>query len=239
MIGVVFFYTACVCVCQGVTYPACHGIWRFWAPPLERSRLATLAFCGSYAGVVLGMPLSGLLTGGISWQAPFYFYGKCWAMSETWPHCRCSSHLMIVVWLKLPFEKPSKVCTVITRELQRRRALVYVCAQFLCPCATFVFPGVSGIIWYFVWLWMTFEKPSKHPTISARELMYIEQSLGQSTQMAMPTLRNTPWRSFLTSMPVYAIIVANFCRSWNFYLLVLFQGQYLHSTFDLKIEEVS
>jgi len=58
-----------------VTYPACHGIWRWWAPPLERSRLATLAFCGSYAGAVVGMPLSGWLTDGISWQAPFYFYG--------------------------------------------------------------------------------------------------------------------------------------------------------------------
>ena len=31
---------------EGVTYPACHGIWRHWAPPMERSRLATLAFCG-------------------------------------------------------------------------------------------------------------------------------------------------------------------------------------------------
>lgn len=31
---------------QGVTYPACHGMWRHWAPPMERSRLATLAFCG-------------------------------------------------------------------------------------------------------------------------------------------------------------------------------------------------
>lgn len=31
---------------QGVTYPACHGIWSKWAPPLERSRLATTAFCG-------------------------------------------------------------------------------------------------------------------------------------------------------------------------------------------------
>ncbi|RWS11557.1 vesicular glutamate transporter 1-like protein, partial [Dinothrombium tinctorium] len=30
---------------EGVTYPACHGIWRHWAPPIERSRLATLAFC--------------------------------------------------------------------------------------------------------------------------------------------------------------------------------------------------
>ena len=34
------------CNSQGVTYPACHGIWRHWAPPLERSRLATLSFCG-------------------------------------------------------------------------------------------------------------------------------------------------------------------------------------------------
>ncbi|XP_015379005.1 PREDICTED: vesicular glutamate transporter 2.1-like [Diuraphis noxia] len=57
---------------QGVTYPACHGIWRHWAPPLERSRLATIALCGSYAGVVVGMPLSGTLIDWFSWEAPFY-----------------------------------------------------------------------------------------------------------------------------------------------------------------------
>ncbi|GIX72429.1 vesicular glutamate transporter 1 [Caerostris extrusa] len=59
---------------KGVTYPACHGIWKFWAPPMERSRLATIAFCGSYAGAVVGMPLSGMLTDYISWQACFYVY---------------------------------------------------------------------------------------------------------------------------------------------------------------------
>ncbi|KAL0267539.1 UNVERIFIED_CONTAM: hypothetical protein PYX00_009784 [Menopon gallinae] len=167
--------TILVRICQGfvegVTYPACHGIWRFWAPPLERSRLATIAFSGSYAGVVLGMPLSGLLTGGIGWQAPFYFY------------------------------------------------------------------GVVGLIWYLSWLWLTFEKPCKHPTISAKELYYIEQSLGTSTQAAMPTIATTPWKKFFTSTPVYAIIVANFCRSWNFYLLVLFQAKYLQTCFDFQIEE--
>ena len=60
---------------EGVTYPACHGIWRWWAPPLERSRLATLAFCGSYGGAVLGMPMSGILADYIGWYAPYYFYG--------------------------------------------------------------------------------------------------------------------------------------------------------------------
>nr|CAD7396346.1 unnamed protein product [Timema poppensis] len=141
----VILVRVCQGLVEGVTYPACHGIWRFWAPPLERSRLATLAFCGSYAGVVLGMPLSGLLTGGISWQAPFYFYGKL------------------------------EFCVI-------------------------------GLVWYIFWLWLSFEKPAKHPTISARELMYIEQSLGQSTLQAMPTMATTPWRCFFTSMPVYAII---------------------------------
>ncbi|RLU26949.1 hypothetical protein DMN91_000748 [Ooceraea biroi] len=60
---------------EGVTYPACHGIWKYWAPPLERSRLATLAFCGSYAAMVIGMPLSGYLSSWFGWTASFYFYG--------------------------------------------------------------------------------------------------------------------------------------------------------------------
>ncbi|XP_020296861.1 vesicular glutamate transporter 1-like [Pseudomyrmex gracilis] len=157
---------------EGVTYPACHGIWKYWAPPLERSRLATLAFCGSYAAMVIGMPLSGYLSSWFGWTASFYFYGVC------------------------------------------------------------------GLIWYGFWLWMAFEKPSKHPCISMRELRYIEDSLGQGqAQMPVPTLSTTPWGKFLTSMPVYAIIVANFCRSWNFYLLVLFQPRFMHESFGMPLVE--
>ncbi|XP_018790158.1 PREDICTED: vesicular glutamate transporter 1 [Bactrocera latifrons] len=157
---------------EGVTYPACHGIWRFWAPPMERSRLATLAFSGSYAGVVVGLPLSGLLADAIGYQAPFYAY------------------------------------------------------------------GMFGITWYLFWLWLCFENPRKHPAISIPELKYIEKSLGEtSMQPSMPSLSTTPWREMVRSMPVYAIIVANFCRSWNFYLLVLFQSSFLKHKFGFKVEE--
>ncbi|XP_078048454.1 vesicular glutamate transporter [Augochlora pura] len=157
---------------EGVTYPACHGIWKYWAPPLERSRLATLAFCGSYAALVIGMPLSGFLCQWFGWTAPFYFY------------------------------------------------------------------GVVGLIWYVFWLWLAFEKPSQHPCISTRELRYIEDSLGQGqAQQPIPTFSTTPWRKFLTSMPVYAIIVANFCRSWNFYLLVLFQSRFMQESFGMELVE--
>lgn len=99
--------------------------------------------------------------------------------------------------------------------------------------------GICGLIWYCFWLWLVFEKPSKHPCISVQEIRYIEDSLGQGgIQQAMPTFSSTPWRKFFTSMPVHAIIVANFCRSWNFYLLVLFQARFMHESFGMPLVEV-
>ena len=161
---------------EGVTYPSCHGIWRWWAPPLERSRLATLAFCGSYGGAVLGMPISGFLADQIGWYAPFYFYG----------------------------------------------------------CA--------GVIWYMFWLWLAFEKPSKHPAISPREQMYIEQSINAgnaNVSTKNPTIMTTPWKKVFTSMPVWAIIVANFARSWTFYLLLITQPKYFKEVFGMGLTEGS
>ncbi|RVE69378.1 hypothetical protein OJAV_G00077110 [Oryzias javanicus] len=66
----------CQGLVEGVSYPACHGIWAKWAPPLERSRLATTAFCGSYAGAVVAMPLAGILVQYIGWPSVFYVYGS-------------------------------------------------------------------------------------------------------------------------------------------------------------------
>ena len=160
---------------EGVTYPACHGIWRWWAPPLERSRLATLAFCGSYGGAVLGMPISGFLADQVGWYAPYYFYGCC------------------------------------------------------------------GVTWYMFWLWLAFEKPSKHPAISPREQLYIEQSIAATAgkSAAQPTVFNTPWVKVFTSMPVWAIIVANFARSWTFYLLLITQPKYFKEVFQMDLTEGS
>lgn len=47
-----------------------------------------------------------------------------------------------------------------------------------------------------------------------------------------------PWRRFFTSMPVYAIIVANFCRSWTFYLLLISQPAYFEEVFGFEISKV-
>ena len=88
---------------EGVTYPACHGILGLWAPPLERSSLTTLAFSGSYSGVVLGMLVSGNLAEQMGWFAPFYLYG-------------CAGIVWYTCWLWLAFDSPARHPCISTGE---------------------------------------------------------------------------------------------------------------------------
>uniref|UniRef100_A0A3Q2VX05 Vesicular glutamate transporter 1 n=1 Tax=Haplochromis burtoni TaxID=8153 RepID=A0A3Q2VX05_HAPBU len=164
----------CQGLVEGVSYPACHGIWAKWAPPLERSRLATTAFCGSYAGAVVAMPLAGILVQYTGWPSVFYVYGS------------------------------------------------------------------FGIFWYLFWILVSYESPAAHPTISPEERKYIEDAIGESASFLNPLQKfKTPWKHFFTSMPVYAIIVANFCRSWTFYLLLISQPAYFEEVFGFEISKVT
>jgi ACS family sodium-dependent inorganic phosphate cotransporter len=52
-----------------------HCLWSKWAPPSERSRLATLALSGSYVGSVLAFSLGGLIDRYINWHSIFYIFG--------------------------------------------------------------------------------------------------------------------------------------------------------------------
>ncbi|KAH3890380.1 hypothetical protein DPMN_014460 [Dreissena polymorpha] len=157
-------------IVEGVTYPACHGIWSHWAPPLERSKLATISFCGSYAGAVIGMPLSGILTKTFGWQSGFYVF------------------------------------------------------------------GVMGITWCVIWWFLAFDTPAKHPYISEHERLYIETCIGENTSVLIKDMK-TPWLKFATSMPVIAIMVANFCRSWTFYLLIIEQPSYFSEVFSFDLSK--
>eukprot|EP00062_Callorhinchus_milii_P010610 gi/632955808/ref/XP_007893647.1/ PREDICTED: vesicular glutamate transporter 3 [Callorhinchus milii] len=172
-VGCVMFVRILQGLVEGVTYPACHGLWSKWAPPLERSRLATTSFCGSYAGAVVAMPLAGLLVQYKGWSSVFYVY------------------------------------------------------------------GFFGMIWYIFWLLLAYESPATHPTITHEERSYIEASIGEGAGLLSVTQKfKTPWKKFFTSMPVYAIVVANFCRSWTFYLLLISQPAYFEEVFGFPISKV-
>lgn len=62
-------------IAEGVTFPCIHAVWSRWAPPGERSRMASTAFAGNYAGTVIAMPMSGILAQKFGWESLFYVFG--------------------------------------------------------------------------------------------------------------------------------------------------------------------
>uniref|UniRef100_A0A915BPQ4 Major facilitator superfamily (MFS) profile domain-containing protein n=1 Tax=Parascaris univalens TaxID=6257 RepID=A0A915BPQ4_PARUN len=152
----------------GVSYPAMHGVWRHWAPPMERSKLATTTFTGGYLGVMLGLPLSAYLVSYIDWSTPFFFY------------------------------------------------------------------GVVGIIWTILWFRISGATPAKCRNISEDERRYIIEHVGHVSS-SPATLTTIPWKLIFLSLPVWAIVICNFCRSWTFFLLLGNQLTYMSDVLHLEI----
>ncbi|CAD5112545.1 DgyrCDS1756 [Dimorphilus gyrociliatus] len=92
-------------LCEGVTYPAIHAVWSKWAPPLERTKLATFAFAGSYVGTVIAMPLSGVIADRIGWPWIFYIFGL---LAIGW----------FILWCVFVSESPAKHRSISTAELE-------------------------------------------------------------------------------------------------------------------------
>nr|XP_039268419.1 sialin-like isoform X4 [Styela clava] len=80
---------------SGVTFPMMYAMWTMWAPPPERSILLGSTFSGAAIGVVVTLPLSGVLATTFGWQSVFYVTGSIgcvWAL----------------LWLILIYDSPSE-----------------------------------------------------------------------------------------------------------------------------------
>ncbi|EFN84324.1 Putative inorganic phosphate cotransporter [Harpegnathos saltator] len=56
----------------GVSFPAMHVMIAKWAPPNERSIIASIVYAGTALGTVISILLSGLLAASLGWQFIFY-----------------------------------------------------------------------------------------------------------------------------------------------------------------------
>jgi ACS family sodium-dependent inorganic phosphate cotransporter-like MFS transporter 5 len=151
-------------ICEGVTFPAMFALLGKWAPPLEKSKMATLCLAGAFVGNVISFPLTGYLC-------------KC-GFGGGWP-------------------------------------------------SVFYTFGLAGVIWYVFWLFLVYETPATHPRISYSELNYIQNAI---TTTSRAKVTSTPWRSILTSWPVWGIVVAHFCTNWGYYTLLTCLPTYLKDT---------
>ncbi len=80
---------------------------------------------------------------------------------------------------------------------------------------TFYLFGAVGVFWYAVWHVRVTARPADHPTITPAELAEIEGGITPQTEAD-----RVPWKALLSSMPVWAIIVAHFCNNWSLYVLL-------------------
>lgn len=78
--------------------------------------------------------------------------------------------------------------------------------------ANFYFWGILAIIWVIIWLLVSRKCPAEDSCISESEKLYIEKN---SSQMVIKG-SDVPWISIMTSIPVWAIIVANVGRNWTY-----------------------
>ncbi|TRY59805.1 hypothetical protein DNTS_035234 [Danionella cerebrum] len=185
--GCVIMVRVCQGLVEGVSYPACHGIWAKWAPPLERSRLATTAFCGSV---------------GIFWY---------------------------LFWILVSYESPAVHPTITPEERKYIEDAIGETAGLVNPLQvqtqTIRFQSLVS---------------TPHPYKHSSPILACCTTLAVLDLWFFTTLQKfkTPWRHFFTSMPVYAIIVANFCRSWTFYLLLISQPAYFEEVFGFEISKV-
>lgn len=112
-------------------------------------------------------------------------------------------------------------------------ASAVISAKLNWPAVFYIF-GSIGLAWTALWMLTVRRGPDEDHCIDPRERQYIEQSLGVQPQLQS---RQYPWRYLLTSVPVWAVLVANFTANWGFYTLLTHMPTFMKETLDFNIEE--
>ena len=99
------------------------------------------------------------------------------------------------------------------------------------PSAFYVF-GMIGCVWSVAWFFLCHNSPQTHPRISTAELEYWERTIGSEDLAGHPP---TPWRKILTSLPVWALVVAFVVYLWGYYTFAICLPQYLHDVLGVNM----
>ncbi|PSN49195.1 hypothetical protein C0J52_10915 [Blattella germanica] len=94
--------------------------------------------------------------------------------------------------------------------------------------------GAIVLIWLVFWCWIVKSSPEEDPYITREELKYIQDSL--SSENSQKNVKH-PWKKFLTSLPVWAIIVAHFSENWGFYTLLTQLPTFMRDVLHYKVEK--
>ncbi|XP_069971042.1 sialin [Penaeus vannamei] len=146
-------------------------------------------------------------------------------------------NVLLASWIP-PIER-SKFTTFVFNGVDFGIVVTMVTSGWLCDSAVlggwplvFYVYGSLGLVWSAAWFLLVSDFPQTHPRISEEERKYI---VGQCELRRGETIP-IPWRSMLTSLPVWSIMAAHFGHNWGSFTFLAELPSYLKNVhhFDIK-----
>ncbi|XP_032519249.1 sialin [Danaus plexippus] len=99
--------------------------------------------------------------------------------------------------------------------------------------SAFYFTGIIGVMWSMAWFAVVYDSPHQHPRITDAERNALMKALPQDTSQPNQPV---PWRSLLTSPPVWAIVVTHGASVFGYFTVVNQLPTYIESIlhYDIK-----
>ncbi|XP_067635141.1 sialin isoform X2 [Eurosta solidaginis] len=165
-------------------------------------------------------------------------------------------HAMLAHWIP-PLER-NKFAAIVYAGSNIGTVISMPLAGWLCsleflggwPLAFYIF-GLLGIVWFAFWMFLVYDRPSVHPRISFKERDYIERSIRAMQPRSYNELLSAsnldltqspvgeeqiPWRSILTSLPLWAILITQCGQSWAFYTQLTELPTYMSNILHFDIQ---
>ncbi|XP_064600100.1 sialin-like [Liolophura sinensis] len=141
-----------------------------------------------------------------------------------------------------PVLERSKLTAMTYAGAQLGNVITFPSAGLLCqygfaggwPSIFYVLGGLS-IIWALAWILLVSDTPVQHKRISEIEKRYITQGLKDTVNDESGQRVSVPWLRVMTSLPVWAIIVANTTSDWGAYTLLTGIPTYMNEVLKFDI----
>ncbi|CAH0557664.1 unnamed protein product [Brassicogethes aeneus] len=101
--------------------------------------------------------------------------------------------------------------------------------------SVFYVTGSVGVLWSILWYFTIFDSPEVHPRISNEERGVIQNRMAKEMAKTGKKNGNVPWRSILTSMPVWASVVAQNTNMFYHFILTSQLPTYMNDVLHFNI----
>ncbi|KAM7343539.1 putative inorganic phosphate cotransporter isoform 2-T2 [Cochliomyia hominivorax] len=144
-------------------------------------------------------------------------------------------HTLLAKWAPLP--ERAVLSTLVYSGAQFGTALLLAISGNIFDSSMgwpgiFYITGGIGIMWSIVFLIFGYDSPRDAKIISIEERVYVETLTGSNHESGSMSV---PWKSILTSLPFYALLVAHSSFNWGFYTFLTEMPTYMDKVLHLDV----